>query len=237
MFRKLMRGEGFTLIELLAVMSIVAVLAGIIAVAVSGSGETSRDTQTVQDGTSIETAVADFFGEDFGVTSTTQVYSTADGFTPADTVLGVTITTTSAEVKSTAFPETFITDTYSTEFQGDSTAVNGVTKVILLDEDGIEQSDFAVQDLLAGFTAISFTLLEDNFFLTSEPNSVTKVSKTDLGTGTDFEFHNFLWLLEKDTAAGSTGTVSSRNVAVYKLTEVDIAADGKTVELTYRRIF
>ena len=36
--------RGFTLIELLAVMAIVAVLAGIVSVAVGGTSETSKDT-------------------------------------------------------------------------------------------------------------------------------------------------------------------------------------------------
>ena len=58
--------KGFTLIELLAVMAIVAVLAGIISVAVAGSGQTSRDTQTKQDGTTVETAVANYFGNQQG---------------------------------------------------------------------------------------------------------------------------------------------------------------------------
>lgn len=35
--------RGFTLIELLAVMAIVGVLAAIVSVAVSGTGQTSRD--------------------------------------------------------------------------------------------------------------------------------------------------------------------------------------------------
>ena len=58
--------RGFTLIELLATMAIVAVLAGIISVSVAGSGQTSRDTQTKQDGTTVETAVANYFGNQQG---------------------------------------------------------------------------------------------------------------------------------------------------------------------------
>ena len=58
--------KGFTLIEPLAVMAIFAVLAGIISVAVAGSGQTSRDTQTKQDGTTVETAVANYFGNQQG---------------------------------------------------------------------------------------------------------------------------------------------------------------------------
>ena len=58
--------KAFTLIELLAVMAIVAVLSEIISVAMSGSGQTSRDTQTKQDATTVETAVANYFGSQQG---------------------------------------------------------------------------------------------------------------------------------------------------------------------------
>ena len=53
--------RGFTLIELLAVMATVAVLAGIVSVSVGGTGETSKDTQTKQAATTLETAAADYF--------------------------------------------------------------------------------------------------------------------------------------------------------------------------------
>ena len=58
--------RGFTLIELLAVMAIVAVLAGIVSVAVGGTSETSRDTQTKQDSTTLNTASSDFFSDQEG---------------------------------------------------------------------------------------------------------------------------------------------------------------------------
>ena len=80
---------GFTLIELLAVMAIVSVLAGIVAISVSGSGETSRDAQTKQDATTVESAASDFFGDQggaevltpktvsvFGVSNVEQILST-----------------------------------------------------------------------------------------------------------------------------------------------------------------
>lgn len=63
---RLRNHRGFTLIELLAVMAIVAVLAGIVSVAVGGTGETSKDTQTKQDATTINTAAADFFSAQVG---------------------------------------------------------------------------------------------------------------------------------------------------------------------------
>ena len=55
--------KGFTLIELLAVMAIVGVLAAIVSVAVSGTGQTSRDTQVQEDANSAGNAVADFFDD------------------------------------------------------------------------------------------------------------------------------------------------------------------------------
>jgi len=228
MFKKILRGEGFTLIELLAVMAIVAVLAGIIAVAVSGSGETSRDTQTVQDGTSIETAAANFFGFQTNTTTNTQTYTN-------DLVLGVTITTTGAETTSALFPEAFITDTYSVEFKVGALVDPGVRGLILLDDDGVESTDFTFTDLLEQYTAISFTLLDLNNFITTVPDSVTAVSETNLTTGTDFQFHNFLWLFKKNTESGSTGDVDSRNITIYKLIKIDVSTT--TAELTYQRIF
>jgi len=58
--------KAFTLIELLAVMAIVSVLAGIVAVAVGGAGETSRDTRTKQDANTVEAAAADYFSAQEG---------------------------------------------------------------------------------------------------------------------------------------------------------------------------
>ena len=102
---------GFTLIELLAVMAIVAVLAGIVAVAVSGTGSTSRDTQTQEDGNSTGTSVANFFSAEGG----------AEFFeeqTPS--LLSVTGTTSGTEtISSSNWPEDFVTDTYSEEFPTD----------------------------------------------------------------------------------------------------------------------
>ena len=56
-------GKGFTLIELLAVMAIVAVLAGIVSMAVSGTGQTSRDTQVKEDASTAGSAVAAYSGD------------------------------------------------------------------------------------------------------------------------------------------------------------------------------
>ena len=54
--------KGVTQIGLVALMAIVAVLSGFIPVAMPGPGLTSRDTQTKQDATIAETALANYFG-------------------------------------------------------------------------------------------------------------------------------------------------------------------------------
>ena len=226
MFKRIVSGvKGFTLIELLAVMAIVAVLAGIISVAVSGTGETSRDTQTVQDGTSIESSAADFFGG-----STGAEFLEAKG----DNVLDIVITTAATgEETSSQWPEEFLTDTYSAEFPVDTSVIKTVT---LLDEDGVVETVNPIKTLVHNFTAINFTDLQDGDFLTTTPDSVDAVSTATTG-GASFDFHNFLWLFEKDTASGSTGVVNSRNVAIYKLLTIEIVDSGQRFALTFRRIF
>ena len=69
--------RGFTLIELLAVMAIMAVLAGIVSVSVGGTGETSKDTQTKQDATTIESAAADYFADQAGAEVLTPLSASA----------------------------------------------------------------------------------------------------------------------------------------------------------------
>lgn len=110
-----------------------------------------------------------------------------------------------------------------------------MSKVTLTAKDGTTEQN--VKDLLEKFTAISFSDLETANVLTSEPDSFKAVSEiTNLKAGTK-SFRNFLWLFEKDTAAGSTGTVDSRNVTIYKLVSITKVSDGDFVELNYRRIF
>ena len=105
MVRSIIRGEqGFTLIELLAVMAIVGTLAAIVSVAVTGTGQTSRDTQVQEDANSAGNSVADFF-DDQPVTELLETLKVTVE-TKAKTFTDVT------ETISNKFPETFLTDVY-----------------------------------------------------------------------------------------------------------------------------
>ena len=201
------------MIELLAVMAIVAVLAGIISISVSGSGQTSRDTQSRQDATSVESALASYFGSLAGAEVLTFKVATVLGRIEVRQVI------------STSWPEKFISDAYPKVFpEGEIATVGNVT---FLDSDGT-LSDLTARGLLQGFNAIDFDLLFDGGFLTTIPNNVGQASQ---------DFSNYLWLLEKSFASGGSGLVSSREVAVFKLTSVDEIAGSDLVDITYRLLF
>lgn len=235
-YNRIMREvKGFTLIELLAVMAIVGVLAAIISLSVAGSGQTSRDTQTVQDGTTIETAQAEFFGIQTGAAS----IDTNNYQGP------FTQTATATETTSSLFPEEFITTTYDDEFPDTGSSSNKdtfVNTITIFEEDG---TTITLKTLLDGFAAVDFDALEAANVLTFTPESFTSTDTIALlGQSPDYEFHNFIWLLEKDTAASSGGsTVDSRNVAIYKLLTVEKVDDPdntgtkEKVDLTFIRIF
>ena len=149
---------GFTLIELLAVMAIVAVLAGIVSVSIGGSGETSRDTQTKQDATTVESAAAEFFGDQVAAeTLTTKTVSvlSQDGI---------------RQVTSTRWPEEYISNAYSTVFPQSNLQTN-IASLIFLDTDGA-LSDLRIRGLLQRFNAVDFDALLDGGFLPAPPDNV-----------------------------------------------------------------
>ena len=157
--------KGFTLIELLAVMAIVAVLAGIISISVSGSGQTSRDTQSRQDATSVESALASYFGSLAGAEVLTFKVATVLGRIEVRQVI------------STSWPENFISDAYPKVFpEGEIATVGNVT---FLDSDGT-LSDLTARGLLQGFNAIDFDLLFDGGFPTTSAR-LARISVTTCG--------------------------------------------------------
>ncbi|PKB71933.1 MAG: hypothetical protein BZY87_02905 [SAR202 cluster bacterium Io17-Chloro-G6] len=217
--------RGFTLLELLAVMAIVAVLAGIVTTSVSGTSEASRDAQAVQDSTTVGSAAADYFSDQDG----------AETITPADPMV-LNIIPKPVQMISSRWPENFITSIYPSEMPRD--AATTVTEIAFLSEDGAilttvqeetgEVIDFAVSDLLTGFTAVDFGTLVGLNYMSSEPDSVGRKSGL---------YANYMWLFEKAGSAGSTGEHTSRNVALFKLTVVQkLSAETEQVSLVYQRI-
>ena len=204
--------EGFTLIELLAVMAIVAVLAGIVSVSVGGFGETSRDTQTRQDATTVERAAADF--------SSAQV--------AAESLRSKTVTVLDQDnieqITGSRWPEDYISNAYAAVFPEDD--LTTVASILFLDKDGT-LSDRRPRGLLQRFNAIDFNTLLDGEFLAAPPDNANRTSEG---------FSDYLWLFEKATAAGGSSERASRKVAVFKLISVEKSETSNLVDLTYRRL-
>ena len=237
----LKRERGFTLIELLAVMSIVAVLAGIVSTSVSGTGESSRDAAARQDASSVHTSAGDFFGDQTGaqtLTSSTVSIVIAIGGEAAPIV--------ATQVISTRWPETFITETlvagdspttpYPIEFPTSSSVIDNL---IVNDLDG---DPITGTVLLTRYTAIDFDkLVGDENDLENTPGGYSQKapeSSEQTQTALGETFHNYLWLFKKSTSAGGSGEDDSRVVAVFKLTSIEVIGESedKKVDLKYVQI-
>ena len=206
--------KGFTLIELLAVMSIVAVLAGIVSVAVTGSGETSKDTQTKQDVTAVETAAGDFFAD--------QVE--AEVLTPKTVqVFGVSGI---RQLTSSRWPEDEISDVYPDVFTSTVTGSTVGSLLLLTGEDFT--TPITPKRLLENYNAVDFDTLIADGFLAVEPDGSTQV--------TGDIYSNYLWLLQRTTSAGGSSEGAARQVAVFKLVSVQVIEGDTQVNLTYVQI-
>lgn len=197
-FKRLMnKGQkGVTLVELMVVMAILATLAAIVFPAVSGTSETSANSQVKTDAGLVQSGVNDFFADQDGAAEIT---------TDITSILGASNVTD--QKISTRYPETYLTTGYAEEFP--PTTAN-VTKVNIKLNDAAGTSKTAVE-LANGWNAVNFSKLVDDF-IPSMPKSATSLSKTG--------FNNYLWLVDK------TGDADvNRNVAVFKLTKVVDSGD------------
>ena len=237
---------GFTLVELLAVMAIIGVLAAIVVPAVSGFGETSREAQGQQDATSIDTATVSYFQDQPAgeVLTREEVSLTTE-------VSGSAVTSTTQTISS-RWPEKFITAEdgntataiYVNEFttEGTEPFSSTVTNVIVKDEGGATING---ETLLTQYTAVDFDTLAEESYVQKKPNSADSLAFD--------RFHNFLWLMRKQTSPESGTSNDSRKLAVFRLVSVVItdgesgtepggtlppsSPTGDLVELTYEQIF
>ena len=202
---------GFTLIELLAVMAIVAVLAGIVSVAVTGSGETSKDTQTKQDATTVDTAAGDFFAD--------QVE--AEVLTPKTVqVLGVSGI---EQTTSSRWLEDNISAIYSNVFTTTVTGCTVSSLSLLTGEDS--NTPITPKRLLENYNAVDFDALIADGFMAVEPDGSTQL--------TGDIYSNYLWLLKRTTSAGGSSKGAARQVAVFKLVSIQKIESDTQVDLTY----
>ena len=213
--------RGFTILESVAVLAIIAVLAGIVTTSVAGVSGASQDSQALRASTDIGNAAADYFFDRDGVAT----------IIPLELpVLNLSLTV--VQEISSRWPEDFVTSIYQNVFPPDPTTT--VTEITFLDEDGetlataAKATDFAVNDILAGFTAVDFSALVAQEYIKSEPVSVGQKSGP---------FSDYLWLFEKANSAGSPVENASRNVALFKLVVVQKeSADTEQASLVYQRI-
>jgi len=244
--------RGFTLIELLAVMSIVAILTGIVTTAVSGTGESSRDAAARENANGVNTAAGDFFSDQGGAEvltpSTVEVVIDINGVDNANldaakkpTVQGISSrwpeTPITEKLDSEENSTTVFTTPYAHEFPTSNVATSSlINNVIITDSSGIA-IDHDV--LLTRYTAIDFVKLVGDPNDPDTPGGYSEkapasVDQTQKALGQ--EFHNFLWLFRKATSAGGSGPDDSRSIALFKLVSIEQVNGNTQVDLTYEQI-
>ena len=139
-----------------------------------GSGETSRDTQTQQDATTVESAAADFFSAQVGADTLRLENGNRSWSRQSRTDTG------------SRWPEAYISIAYAAVFPEDN--LTTVASILFLDKDGT-LSDLRPRGLLQGFNAIDFNALVGGEFMEAPPDNANRTSKG---------FSDYLWLFEKD---------------------------------------
>ena len=205
--------RGFTLIELLALMAIVGVLSGIVAIAVGGTGETSKDTQTKQDATTVETAASDFFADQEGAEVLNPLSANVLDQGPFQ------------QLKSSRWPEEYVSVVYAEVLPPTTTST--VFSVTFITETGTI-STITLEELLTKFNAVDFNALIAGNFMAVEPDGATQL--------TENRYNNYLWLLKKSSAAAGSSEGAARQVAVFKLVSILKNENDDLVDLTYLQL-
>lgn len=251
-WQRLRRQRGFTLIELLAVMAIIAILAAIVAPAVSGTKDTSTDSQAAQDALQVRAGANQYFSDQEAVegieTNTISslsikvatIASDGDDFDGTNEVSG---TITATQKTSSRWPEVFITSSatssdsvYYVELPASGTST--IDTVYFVD---IDDTVIGGKTLLEKYTAIDFDALLDGNYIEAKPKGVDGTRDLVIGNTTK-KVHTLIWLFRKTSQPG-TSDQTGRDVRVFKLAVAEkVANDQPTLPasefiLTYERIF
>ena len=200
--------SGFTLIELLAVMAIMATLAGIVAVAVIGTGQTSRDTQVLEDANSAGNSMVDFFDDQ----PITELFETLK-------VTVKTQKTTFTDVTqqiSNKFPEFFLTDAYSDLLHVTQVAGTNVATAPTITVNNIEFFDKNGGGLVATDRAVPATITANaDYSVWTVTRGGSSITLNSSGKTQTLDIENTKYFFELDTSTKvvtvTTGDFSTTN--------------------------
>ena len=238
----LKRQSGFSLVELVVVMAIIATLAGVVLVSITGTGESSKIATAQQDarifGTSASNYFADQRGKETLTTSAVTVVALFNDETEADIV--------DVEQSITdRWPETFITEElaslgdipfapYANELPTFNAQSSGL--VVKVNIRGLDQPNgdpgFEISrvELLGQYTAVDFDLLVDGGYAEKPSVTFNEISRVE-----GVYFRSYLWLFRKTTSSGGSGANDSRVIALFRLISID-GSDSGALTLNFKQI-
>ena len=238
----LKRQSGFSLVELVVVMAIIATLAGVVLVSITGTGESSKIATARQDARIFGTAASNYFADQRGketvTTSSVTVVALFNDETEADIV--------DVEQSITdRWPETFITEElaslgdipfapYVNELPTFNAQSSGL--VIKVNIRGLDQPngdpgfEISRAELLGQYTAVDFDMLVDGGYAEKPSATFNEISRVE-----GVYFRSYLWLFKKTTSSGGSGTNDSRRIALFRLLSID-GSDSGALTLNFKQI-